>query len=213
MSRKTLAATLSALLLTGGTLGLTACQETAPTASKTPGSETTPIPSGPKKWVDPLGITTEFTTEPSESEDPLNINAQVRLNRVEGAVTGQFENTFARYIVYFDGEPAAPLQWSATGWQDEVIADGSGEPIDLAGARKLQIVIAGVAYPENLEDPHDVPLTKSLDPAITDATIELPFEGYSRFQIAADEDFPYRVTVLDNPTRLVLDVKTPTILD
>lgn len=187
-------------------LTLGACTPSPPTPSATPINHAAPTSTGSyADSSDPLGITGKFTAQASSSPDPINIDAQVQVQ----SVTGEKLKGFSRFIIHYTGKPAAPLQWSSTGWQDEVVYDGSGAPIELKGRRSLQIHVAGVAYPDDLNiGQDDVPLTMPPDPQILDAQVHLPFEGYHNFQIGADHDFPYRVTVLNDPVRLVLDVQT-----
>jgi hypothetical protein len=93
---------------------------------------------------------------------------------------------------------------------DQATEDGSGNPIDVPGASILQVGITGVAYPF---EPGAVaytgpnPLPNPVAGTVIEVHARPPYEGtlLSYVGIGTAQP-PFRVSVLSNPTRLVVDV-------
>ncbi|MBT0995384.1 hypothetical protein KIN34_13930 [Cellulomonas sp. DKR-3] len=97
------------------------------------------------------------------------------------------------------------------GWRveyvEEAVDDPSGEVVDVPGPATLQVVVTGTAYPD--ETGHDE-LARDVAGAgaVLEVTRPLTFEGASQSFVGLDERRPFRVTLLRDPARVVLDVRT-----
>lgn len=168
----------------------------------TGGSETDGNPTGDNDGDVSTSAESPFVTGPSESADPLSIDAQTfpvasRVGVHEG---------YDRVVVEYE-KPAADIGWSTEGVADSITSAGSGQPVDIDGTVFLQIRVAGLRYPTNDE------LELSWDPQIpadsivSAVDVSYPFEGMHEVNIGLSAGSSYRVTVLDNPTRLVVDIQ------
>ncbi|MBC3185966.1 hypothetical protein H7347_05160 [Corynebacterium sp. zg-331] len=93
-------------------------------------------------------------------------------------------------------------------YTDHPSQQASGSPIEYHGATALTVNIDGTVYPFDLgiEDPHLNRITPSDSGNITDVISAGTFEGRSQFIIGLNKKVPYSVQVLDEPTRLVIDL-------
>jgi hypothetical protein len=96
------------------------------------------------------------------------------------------------------------------GWQidyvDEPLQQASGNPVDVAGDAFLHVMITNTTYPFELgiEDPLE-PGTYPGAGRVSEIAYTSIFEGYTEAYIGLDEELPYSVTLLHNPTRVVID--------
>ncbi|RSZ61741.1 hypothetical protein EAH68_11725 [Corynebacterium hylobatis] len=96
------------------------------------------------------------------------------------------------------------------GWQidyvDEPRQQASGNPVDVAGNAFLHVMITNTTYPFELgiEDPLE-PGTFPGAGRVNEIAYTSIFEGYTEAYIGLDEQLPYSVTLLHNPTRVVID--------
>lgn len=92
---------------------------------------------------------------------------------------------------------------------DEPTADGSGDAVDVAGDAFLEVMITTVGIPSD-----STPRPRKASAASIAGTVvaeALPvyggFEGYGQaFVGVRDRERPFKVSVLRNPTRLVVDI-------
>ncbi|EKU94502.1 hypothetical protein [Actinobaculum massiliense] len=111
---------------------------------------------------------------------------------------------FDRVVVEYKG--AGNLGWHA-GWDAQAITDGRGEAVDMPGKRFLEVTVANVNIPTDLTDlPEIQPANLGGAKAVAGVQVDFPFEGMHMLHIGADKDRPFRVQVLQNPTRLVVDI-------
>jgi hypothetical protein len=100
------------------------------------------------------------------------------------------------------------------GWDvryvDSATAEGTGDPVDLAGPAYLRVVLTGTTYPyesggdERARGPVSTPGTSAVTGAFYDGT----FEGQSLAYVGTQGERPFRVYSLSNPTRVVIEVAT-----
>ncbi|MDY5153284.1 hypothetical protein SAMN05421878_11437 [Actinobaculum suis] len=156
--------------------------------------------------------TAPFITGDSKSADAENTGeatAQIKATRVAG------HPGYDRVVVEY--ENAGKLGWFSS-WVDEPFTDGKGDRIDMPGSKFLEVSVAGAQIPEvyfqeQTPDP-DQPLPDIQAPDMGGAKVvqgvytEWPFEGMHTIHIGVDKERPYRVQILDNPARVVIDVAT-----
>lgn len=99
------------------------------------------------------------------------------------------------------------------GWDvryvDAASSQGSGKPIDLAGNAVLQVTLTGAGYPYETgvkEYPAGRPATAAGTETVTEVAFDATFEGTTVAFVGTRAQAPFRVYLLQNPTRVVLDV-------
>jgi hypothetical protein len=99
------------------------------------------------------------------------------------------------------------------GWDvryvDAAASQGSGKPIDVAGDAVLQVTLTGAGYPYDTgvtEFSADGPVTGAGTETVTEVAFDATFEGTTNAFVGTDSKAPFRVYLLQNPTRVVLDV-------
>jgi hypothetical protein len=92
---------------------------------------------------------------------------------------------------------------------DQLVEDGSGEPVSLAGAASLEVVFEGANAHE--EDGSPTVSPRRFSPGLT-AVKEVAqtgdFEAMVSYGIGVDRERPVKVSTLSGPSRLVIDVPT-----
>lgn len=173
---------------------LTACSQTAettPTAVTTSVSATTSAAA-----AEPAPTDSSDKTAAAVAESKLTVT-DVRI--------GSHEN-FDR-VVYEMGGTGTP------GWRvkyvDAAVQEGSGKPMEIAGGAIIQVLIDGSAYPfdsgvEQYSGPNPVPGIAG--GVVTEVNGSSVFEGVTQSFIGVTEKQPFSVTLLTNPTRVVVDV-------
>lgn len=115
--------------------------------------------------------------------------------------------TFDRLVFDFSG-PGSP------GWfidyTDTPTQQGSGFPVEFQGSTALYVAIEGTNYPP-FDEPGapvlgTVPGTGGVVQEVIYTSI---FEGRTEYVIGMDSRQPYSVTLLQEPTRLVIDIMQP----
>ncbi|MEJ6549354.1 AMIN domain-containing protein [Corynebacterium sp. USCH3] len=176
---------------------VSAATGTAPDTAEfdAPGAELgSPVPrasseSGPLTGSQPLDVLPADETRMTVSE--------VR--------TGSYE-AFDRIVVELSGD-GAPGWFVST--DDDPTADGSGLPLSYEGDTALVIDVRGVELPsDSAEDP--TPVHDTAEGVVRSVDVQNVFEGTQRIVIGLDGAAPtYNVTLLDSPTRIVVDVIRP----
>jgi hypothetical protein len=99
------------------------------------------------------------------------------------------------------------------GWDvryvDQASSQGSGEAIDVAGDAVLQVSLTGAGYPYDTgvtEYSAAGPLTAAGTENVTEVVFDATFEGTTTAFVGTKEQGPFRVYLLQNPTRVVLEV-------
>ncbi len=127
---------------------------------------------------------------------------------VEGVRTGVHEE-YDRIVFDLSGE--GTVGWRV--WYDEdPRLDGSGAPVDLAGAHVLVVLMRGMAQPGADSTAYEtrhllVPGTGLT--SVTEVLRTTPFEAQLAAFVGTREQAPYRVLELSDPPRLVVDVQVP----
>jgi hypothetical protein len=93
---------------------------------------------------------------------------------------------------------------------DEATAEGSGDPVDLAGPAYLRVTLTGVTYPyeSGLEERARGAVTAPGTGAVTGAWYDGTFEGQALAYVGTTAERPFRVYALSDPTRVVVEVAT-----
>ncbi len=113
---------------------------------------------------------------------------------------------YERVVVQYTGG-AADLTWKTT-WTSDPI-DEKGERINVKGDVFLQVDVAGVREPSDVAT-----LPPTLHPGslaglstVKGVSVQYPFEGQHMVFIGLSAKNSYRIQVLKDPSRLVIDVK------
>lgn len=116
--------------------------------------------------------------------------------------------TFDRVVVDLTGSD--DLGWRAT-YTDTPTYDGSGLPVAMAGDSFLWLTLTGMAYPEPgdpVYDGGDFGLDTHSLGGVVEVIRTTPFEGQLQVYVGlTGEPRPYRVFLLQDPMRLVIDVQ------
>lgn len=95
---------------------------------------------------------------------------------------------------------------------DDPRAEGSGEPVALAGAASLQTTVKGVVYPtEDGAKEYVGPMRFSpASGGVVEEVVYGPvFEGQMELYVGLSSEQPFRVFLLEDPTRVVIDIYHP----
>ena len=102
------------------------------------------------------------------------------------------------------------------GWDvqyvDAASSQGSGKPIDVAGDAVLQVTLtgAGLPYATGVEEfSPSGPVTGAGTKNVTEAVFDATFEGTTVTFVGTRQRTPFRVYLLEGPTRVVLEVADP----
>ena len=142
-------------------------------------------------------------TEPDTGQpsgDALVSVTDVRIGRHDG---------FDRVVVETGGT-------GTPGWDvryvDAAQSQGSGDEIDVDGDAVLQVTITGVGYPfdTGVEEYAGPDRLSARDAeAVTEVVYDSTFEGTAVAFAGVTEDTPFRVYLLEDPARVVLEVADP----
>jgi hypothetical protein len=92
---------------------------------------------------------------------------------------------------------------------DQLVQDGSGKPVSVAGAADLEVVFHGANAHEDDGTPTISPRRFSTGlPAVKEIAQIGDFEAVVTYGIGVDRKRPLKVSTLSNPSRLVIDVST-----
>ena len=166
----------------------------ATTGSSAPGS-TAPAPEEPAQESEFPADTEPDSSEPSQ-------DARLTVGDVRLAAQDGFDR-----LVFELGGTGTP------GWDvryvDQPTADGSGAPVAVEGEAYLQVSITGAGYPFETgveEYAASGPLTAPGAGSITEAVFDGTYEGVTSAFVGTQDQRPFRVYLLENPTRVVVEV-------
>jgi hypothetical protein len=213
---------LAALVLAGCTSGQAGPDEPLPGISS-PEPATSepaePTPSDTKATEDPgtgtpePGVTaTETTagppfvadTKPDTAEPTGEGETFLTVTNIRVAEHDRYD----RVVFDLDGTGSGRPGWRVE-YVDEAIDDGSGHTVQVDGEAILRVSLSGTANPmdsgvEEFPGERIAPDTESVDEIV----YRYWFEGYTTAFLGIDEaKRPFRVFLLDNPTRVVVDVQ------
>jgi hypothetical protein len=84
--------------------------------------------------------------------------------------------------------------------------------VDVAGSAILQVTLTGAGYPYATGVPEyssREPVTAEGTKDVTEVVYDATFEGTATAFVGTTAQTPFRVYLLDNPTRVVLEVADP----
>ncbi len=174
-----------------------------PSATQTTTVSPSAVPSESGTTCDPFGSTTDL-----QSSDPLALSTMTGATMRVGR-----HACFDRFVFQMRGSGSAP-GWTV-GYRDPLVRDGSGTPVDLRGDAALSVVV-GVWTVNDFEGrPAEWPpftgpdaiLTTGFE-ALKEARNLYAFEGTTQIGLGVDRERPFRVSWLDDPARLVVDIYT-----
>jgi len=182
---------------------------TSPTAPLSGPAPVGPDDSGPATAVPvaPPQPVTSLDLPPTETPVLLEQDGSGRLYLV--AARASVQDGFDRVVWEYAGEGTP--EWRV-GYVDDPNRQGSGDPVTLAGGATLQLIIRSVAWVPSADDPVPVPypgprrLLPTGTSAVQEVDVELTFEGDQQSFVGVQEELPFRVTLLREPTRVVLDI-------
>jgi len=112
---------------------------------------------------------------------------------------------FDRVVFEFQG--AVPEH--RVGYVDQLVQDGSGRPVSVAGAADLEVVFHGANAHEQDGTPTISPRRFSTGLTAVKEVAEIgDFEAVVTYGIGVDRKRPIKVSTLSNPSRLVIDFTT-----
>ena len=115
---------------------------------------------------------------------------------------------YDRVVFEFRG----PVPEHRIGYVDQLVEDGSGNPVSVAGAADLEVVFQGANAHE--EDGSPTVSPRRFSPGLT-AVKEVAqlgdFEAMVSYGIGLDRRRPIEVSILSSPSRLVIDVPTTAV--
>ncbi|PUB24399.1 hypothetical protein C8K30_109148 [Promicromonospora sp. AC04] len=217
---------LAALLLAGCTLGgdehandgLPGESSPAPIVSE----PAEPTPSDTKATEDPE--TGDDTPEPAATATeaapgpPFAANTEPDTAEPTGAgetflsvtdVRAARHDGYDRVVFDLDGKGSGKPGWRVE-YVDKATDDGSGHAVAVDGDAILRVSLSGTAAPT--DSGVEEFAGDRIEPADTETIDEIVyrywFEGYTTAFIGVDEtEHPFRVFLLENPTRVVVDIQ------
>lgn len=178
-----------------------ASRSSSPTSAAPTSGPSAASSSAPRKSASPVAPT-DWLAEGSQSDGfPTDAGHAFPSSSRVGSHPG-----YERVVVQYTGG-AADLTWKTT-WTSDPI-DEKGERINVKGDVFLQIDVAGVREPSDVAT-----LPPTLHPGslaglstVKGVSVQYPFEGQHMVLIGLSAKGSYRIQVLKDPSRLVIDVK------
>lgn len=200
-------------VLTAAALLLVACGDGAGSGGSGGSGTTGGDPAPGRTTVTSTAVSTASPSPASATDRPLGSpdlapKIQERWSEnpvlVSGIRTGRHEG-FDRVV--FDLTEGDDPGWRID-YVDEPMQQASGLPVEVAGDAYLHVMITNTTYPFELgiEDP----LPPGNFPGagvVEEIAYTSVFEGYTEVYLGVTEELPYSVSVLQDPKRLVIDVK------
>ncbi|MCL1869644.1 MAG: hypothetical protein FWF90_04415 [Promicromonosporaceae bacterium] len=206
--------TLTTALIAGALL-LAGCSSPQPATTPSPTSPTETTGSSPS----PTGTGSPAAESPA-SPVPTDLPAGPEFTAPGTPATGNPSDGAALTVTdirvgHQDGFDRVVFDLGGKGtpgWRvwyvDAATDDGSGNPVAVQGNAILQVVISGTGIPadtgqkEFAGSPVDVS-----GGTVQQVVYRFVFEGYTTSFVGVDAQRPFRVFMLQNPTRLVVDVQ------
>ncbi|MGX5653640.1 AMIN-like domain-containing (lipo)protein [Geodermatophilus nigrescens] len=130
------------------------------------------------------------------SPDALVTVTDVRTGRHDG---------FDRVVLEVDG--AGTPGWDVR-WVDAASSQGSGAPVVVAGEAVLQVTVTGAGYPYDtgVEEYAGGPVAGQGTGNVTEVVFDATYEGTTVAFVGARAEAPFRVYLLQDPVRVVVEV-------
>ena len=115
---------------------------------------------------------------------------------------------YDRVVFNLDGKGSGKPGWRVE-YVDQASDDGSGHSVEVDGDAILRVALSGTATPTDsgVEEFTGDRIVPADTEAIDEIVYRYWFEGYTTAFIGLDEKRPFRVFLLENPTRVVVDVQ------
>ena len=142
---------------------------------------------------------------PGDAEpDTAEASADARVTVSDIRVGGH--DGFDRVVLEVGGE-------GTPGWDvryvDQPSSQGKGDPVEVAGDAVLQLTLTGAGYPYDTgveEYSATAPLSAPDTEAVTEVVFDATYEGTTVTFVGTTTRAPFRVYLLEAPTRVVLEV-------
>lgn len=187
-----------------------------PTPSSTPSVVPTPTSTATataSPTAEPGGCTAFGSTSEASSDDPLAMSSLVGASMRVGR-----HDCYERFVFEMTGSGDVP-GWSVE-YTDPFIADPTGNVVELKGEASLQVIVRVWTVNDFEGRPAEWPPFTGPDVIVTSGFVAIQeartlyaFEGVTQIGLGLDEQRPFRVSWLDGPPRLVVDVYTGESLD
>ena len=174
----------------------------SPSATEDPG-DSTPEPAATATEA-AAGPPFSANTEPDVAEPTGAGETFLSVTNVRVAAHDGYD----RVVFDLDGRGSGRPGWRVE-YVDEATDDGSGHAVDVSGDAILRVSLSGTATPtdsgvEGFSGDRIEPGTESIDEIV----YRYWFEGYTTAFIGVDKsERPFRVFLLENPTRVVVDIQ------
>ncbi len=204
-------------------LALAACSPGESDESPSPSSTATsasPSPTdSPSTTPEPGAEPSDGASTPSDdaTEAPLPFPANTEPDTQDPSADAALTVTDVR-VGHHDGFDRVVLELGGTGtpgWRveyvDQPTDDGKGDVVAVDGDAYLQVMISGSGYPmdtgvEEYAGPN--PVRAGDDGEVEEVLLRGVFEGYTQAFVGVDDERrPFRVFSLEDPTRVVVDVR------
>jgi hypothetical protein len=201
-----LACVVGTALLTGcaqrGTGTVTAASGALTSSAAAASSGTTAAPATTEEVAHPSSSPAPFPADTSPDTADASAGAALTVTDVRVGRQDGFDR-----VVFELGGTGTP------GWRVEYVdvatAQGSGQPVDVAGDAVLQVTLTGAGYPFDTgveEFPTRTPVRAAGTRSVAEVVFGGTFEGTSEAFVGTAARTPFRVFALSNPTRVVVDV-------
>jgi hypothetical protein len=174
-------------------------RESAPSSSAS-ASSTSSTSSAPTSTAPAEGAAFNADTEPDTAE--ASADARVTVTDIR---TGRHDG-FDRVVLEVEGT-------GTPGWDvryvDAASSQGSGDPVEVAGDAVLQVTVTGAGYPYDTgaeEYAATDPLPGEGTRTVTEVAFDATYEGTTVAFIGTSSQAPFRVYLLEDPSRLVVEV-------
>ena len=198
------AALASSLLLLAGCAG--DAETTSSSATLTPEVSSGATESGALSEADTADDgPSDVSTFPGDVEpDTAAASADARVTVRDIRVGGH--DGFDRVVLEVGGD-------GVPGWDvryvDQPSSQGKGDAVEVAGDAVLQVTLTGAGYPYDTgveEYSAAAPLSAADTAAVTEVVFDGTFEGTTVAFVGTKAQSPFRVYLLEAPTRVVLEV-------
>ncbi|MGF1662479.1 MAG: hypothetical protein ACFCVG_08405 [Kineosporiaceae bacterium] len=205
---------------------LAGCGADAPggTSTTAASSGTSPAPVGSVSVTEGLPTATVTADDPVDGDGgagdgpfPADTSPDTADPRGEQVLFTDFrigrQDGFDRVVWEFAG--TGRPGWTV-GYTDSPSRQGSGAPVDLPGEATLEVLISNVGIPGDVEvpegtTPYGGPPARAAagTEIVTEVVVGGAFEGTHDAFAGVAEEAPFRVYLLADPTRVVLEVQHP----